>query len=280
MNRRILGLVVVCALATGLTPACAGAPIPREQRLGYAFRLKHNLTENNFKSVIPQVLEEAPDEVRDHLKRVFLSYVEKPEQVRVDIAPTTHEQLKEGRFPRIVFEFKRGLFETIQIEHLYAEFVGSKLNYEELLVNDRIRVLDQGRIDYITEIDEADLNKAVFNSGKKLNVRNPRIELRNGSVRFSGNVKHGLGYTFVRVDGTMRVVDKTKIHFQPSSLKIGFLPLPQLVAREVFQRINPVADLAKLSFTATPDLIVPRQDRIFVLTRALQDEIPGKDDPK
>lgn len=280
VNRKFALFVLAVAHLIGSGAGWAGVPLALTRQLGYPFRLKHNLTEFTFKDTVAKVLAEDPEGVREHLRKVFLSYVEKPEEVKVDVAPTTKEQMVAGRFPRIVFEFRRGLFESILVEHLYSEFVDCELNYLELLVHDRIRLLKQGRIDYFTEIHEPDLNKAIFNSSKKMNVRNPRLELRDGSLTFSGRVKHALGSNYVRVDGTMRLVDKTKIHFQPNGLKVGVLPLPGFVAREVFQRINPVADLTKLKFSAPPDLIVPRRDKLFILTKRLEDRLPERAGPK
>lgn len=279
MNR-YLALCMLVALLAGPVAVRADVPLALTRQLGYPFRLKHNLTEFTFKDTVAKVLREDPAGVREHLRKVFLSYVENPADARVDIAPTTSAELAAGHFPRIVFEFRRGLFESVLVEHLYSEFVDCELNYLELLVHDRIRLVKQGRIDYLTEIHEVDLNKAIFNSSKKLKIRNPRLELREGSLRFSGDVRHGLGHTFVRVDGTMRLVDRNKINFQPNSLKVGVLPMPGFVAREVFQRLNPVADLTKLKFSAPPDLIVPRPDKLFILTKALEDKLPPKDDPK
>jgi hypothetical protein len=280
VNRTFAAFILAWWSLGGLSVAGADLPLALTQQLGYPFRLKHNLTEVNYKDTVAKVLREDPAGVREHLRKVFLSYVVNPEDAKVEIAPTTPAELSAGHFPRIVFEFRRGLFESILVEHLYSEFVDCQLNYLELLVHDRIRLVKQGRIDYLTEIHEADLNKAIFNSSKKLKMRNPKLELREGSLVFSGYAKHGLGHTFVRVDGTMKLVDKNKINFQPNGLKVGVLPMPGFITREVFQRLNPVADLTKLKFSAPPDLIIPRPDKLFILTKALEDRLPPKDDPK
>ncbi len=246
---------------------------------GEALRTQYGLTAATWKANYPKILADDPNRMRLHLEQVMYSYVQNPREVRVEIAPTTPAQLLEGFFPRIQFEFRDGLFDSGQVSHLVVDMRNVKLSYEELLLNDRIRFVDQGKVDYLCEVSEEQLNHAIFEQGgKKMNVKNPKIELRNGSIRFSGRVKHGLGSTNVRVDGSMKVVDGTKIFFQPSSMKLSILPMPGFVAREIFSHLNPIADLSRLQMKAAPDLIVSRTDRLFVLTHGMEPLVP-KDKP-
>jgi len=257
-------------------PAPAASPSPMPVHPGDVLRRKYGLLAQTWKSILPRIIEDDPEQIREHLRQVFYSYVVNPKQVTVEIVPTTREQLLAGVFPRVQFEFHDGQFDTGTVRHLVADMHDVTLNYEDLLLNDRIRFDHEGKIDYLCEVDEAEFNRAIFDADRKMNVRNPHIELRDGSLRFTGKVKHGLGTTSVRVDGCMKVVDHTKIFFQPSSLKLGILPMPGFIAREIFSRLNPIADLSKLKMNATPDLIVSRPARLFVLTRGMENLV-GKD---
>lgn len=264
------------ALSQSASPApTASAVAYRLKHPGEAMRTKYVLLVETWKANHQAFIRDHPDLFREQVRQVFLSYVVNPRDVRVEIAPTTQEQLQRGFFPHIVFEFHDGDFDTGRVHHLLVDMKDVQLDFENVLLWDRIRFANQGHIEYLCEIGEEDLNNAIFKSGerKKLKIKNARIELSDGSMRLSGRVPHGLGSTNVRVDGSMKVVDGSKIHFTPTSLKLSILPMPAFVAREIFSRINPIADLTKLKFDATPDLIMSKTNKLFVLTKGMQAEV-------
>jgi hypothetical protein len=276
--KRHLLLVLAVALPA---VALARGPVHYTQMLGYGFRAKFGILEETWKTAYPKAAEQDPEAVRDFIRQVFLSYVEKPREVKVELAPTTQEQLAQGRFAWIRFSFQDGLFDSIPVKRLESEFRDVQLNVHDLTCVDRIRLIEHKKIDYYVEVTEADMNTAVFTSGGKLkNVRNPRMELNENSIRFSGGVKRLFGYTNVRVDGMLKVVDKNKINFVPSALKVGVVPLPGFVTREIFQRINPLADLGRLNMNAPPDHIIVRPDRVCILTDAYKHLLPPGAEPK
>ena len=279
MKNALLWAVMTVLVAAHACAATGSSPVSYDAKPGEALRAKYGLLVQTWRDRLPKILEDDPEQVRKQVERVLHAYVVNPREVRVQIAPTSAEQLAEGSFPRIVFEFRDGMFDTGKVTHLLADMRDVQLNYEELLLYDRIRFEKPGHVEYICEITEKELNHAIFELGdKKLNVKNPHIELRRETLRFTGRVPHMLGSTNVRVDGTMKVVNGTKIHFVPSALRLSIMPMPGFVAREIFQRINPIADLDRLKMKATPDLIVSRTDRLYILTRGMQSEI-GKDRP-
>ena len=279
----LLGLAHANARAQSPAPSpSASGTVASKDHPGAEIRQKYALLVETWKANHQAFVRDHPDEFRDQVKNVLLSYVQNPRDVRVEIAPTTQPQLQRAFFPHIVFEFRDGDFDTGRVRHLLVDMRDVQLSFEDVLLWDRIRFVNQGKIEYICEIAEEDLNSAIFKSAesqkKKSNFRNAHIELRNGSMRLSGRVSHALGSTNVRVDGTMKVVEGNKINFLPTALKLSILPLPGFVAREIFSRINPIADLARLKFDATPDLILSRQNRLYVLTKGMQAQI-GKESP-
>lgn len=268
MKNALLMLVLAPALAF------AAAPAPHVKYPGAEIRQKYVLLVETWKANHQGFIRDHPDLFRKHVHDVFLSYVVNPASVRVEIAETTQEQLQQGFFPHIVFEFRDGDFDTGKVKHLFVDMKDVQLDFENLLLWDRIRFVKQGNIQYICEITEDDLNNAIFKADKKkMPLRNPRIELREGTMKLSGGYKHALGTTNVRLEGSMKLVEGTKIHFQPTSLKLSILPIPGFVYRQIFEKVNPIADLAKLKFDATPDLITTRQDRLYVLTKGMMDQI-------
>jgi hypothetical protein len=265
LPRRLLSVILPVATAATAAVAIAAAVAPT----GTVLRQRFSLAPPTLRTGVYRIVAEDPEQLREHIRQVFLSYVDQPREAAVDLAPTGKAELMQGLFAHMRFAFRDGGFEGISISRALLSLKGAVLDLGEVLLFDRLRFKSPGKVEFLLEISEAELNRFVFGA-RKLNVINPRIELRNESIRFSGKVKSGLGYTPVQVEGGFKIVGGAKIHFLPSRTKVFGVPIPGFVSREVFDRINPIADMERLKIKAHPDLIRSRRGRLFILTDGMK----------
>jgi hypothetical protein len=81
-----------------------------------------------------------------------------------------------------------------------------------------------------------------------------------------------VGLTNVRVDGNFET-QAHKLNFVPTGLKVSILPIPGFVTRQIFSRLNPIADFTKLYIKAEPDYIRSVPGRLYVITKGMKDKI-------
>jgi len=262
-----LGLMLFVAVAF------AAAQSPSPPWASSALRQRYDIRPENLRLNLYRIVNQNPEVLRDCVRESFRSYIEQPEKILIDLAPTSRFDLLQGNFSRIRFEFTSGKFEGILVNRTEVDIGRPVINLFELLLHDRLRFRAQGPVDFLVEISEAELNRSIFSGTKGHTLIDPHVQLRDGSIRFSAKVRYGLGTTSIRVDGSFKLVQGTQIHFVPSGLKVSILPIPGFVARQVFDRLNPIADLSRVSFKALPDIILSRPGRLFILTSGMADRI-------
>jgi hypothetical protein len=81
---------------------------------------------------------------------------------------------------------------------------------------------------------------------EKLNVERPHIALGDGEVRFSARMRTLIIKNDVVTSGRFEIASGGKLNFHPTSLKVGYLPLPNAALRALANRFNPIMELTRL----------------------------------
>lgn len=251
----------------------APAPPPGPTPAGWtsaALRARFGIGRDTHREGILRMVRREPELLQERVRQAFIAYFERPLEIRVELGPQTTVQGFSGTFPHIRLRVRDAVYEGILVSRVVIHLSEVMVDLSQLLFDDRLRFRRLGRYQFYVEIGERELNRYLFASGRSLSVETPRVELRDSGIRLSGRVRSPLGWTHIRVDGRFEVADETRINFVASGLKVAGLPLPGLIAREVFNRINPVADLARLNLRVKPDRIVTRTRRLSVLTHGME----------
>lgn len=245
--------------------------IPPGIALSARIREEFELTPENFDRKFYRVPSTAPELVMERIKLAFLAYIEGPRNLRYETSPPVPRLLMQGKIEKVEIEFEDGVYDGTRIERAYAKLERIQIDYRELIFNDKLRFREQGKVDFLFLIPEDQLNAIIQRTGaKSKKLRSPKLTLAKDLIQFSGELKSPVGFTSFRLSGRFVVKQKDEIHFEPERLKVGILPVPGLLSRTLFDRVNPIANLEELYIQVRPELIQSYPGRLYVLTGGLK----------
>ena len=192
---------------------------------------------------IHELVFERPERVTELVRDALSGLVETPDRLRLSLTPAPEPARRlAGGFATMEVELDEATVKALRVESARFRIRDAVLDWEQLLRHRRLRLREAGSVDLAIAVREGDLRELFRVKAGKLHVRNPRIDLQQGRLRFTGGVRALFFDNKVDVAGVLSVRDGTKVDFHPRWMNLDLLPIPGFVLRTLARRINPIAD--------------------------------------
>jgi hypothetical protein len=182
------------------------------------------------------------DEIEQRLGMWLDRKLRYPDTLRV----RTHgDGWKVGQFDRIDVEVEGGKLDVVPLAYAKITFHGVAVDLAQLFSRGEVELSGRTPVEAHLELSEEGLNQVLARKAHRLRVDAPRIELEDGQVHFSGRMKTFVIKNDVLTSGRF-TINGSGLHYLPSALKVGYLPLPQAALNALARRFNPIVDLGRL----------------------------------
>lgn len=226
-----------------------------------------------LRAEIYRMVVQDPALVIKRVEETLFSYLDRPENMKLSIVPETDAKLLAGGFKELTFSFENSVVKDLKIRRAFVHVTDCVVDFEQMLVHEKFRFKEQGKVDLLLTVTEEDLNDVMRRKTSSRKVRNGRLDFRPGQVRFTGGIKLLFFNNQVRVAGRISVRNGNELYFSPQWMNLDFLPIPPFVLRAVSRRMNPVATLEKLKFSADLTIIETTRDSMYVATESMRSEV-------
>ena len=204
-------------------------------------------------------------EVQDAFRKGMREFLKSGETIKIRFFATMRDEIFSGKFRQVEILFKdsslQGM-ETLNIVRGRAVFRNVKFNIAKLMLEKKLVVQSIGSTKFNFRLKEEDINKYLVTEQKRINLRNPEIQLRKDSLTFSASVRNRFFSARVRTEGQFKVrPDGRAVDFKSNKVRLNALKIPGFVTGQVVNRINPVLRLDKFPLM---DLIPVKLNKIEI----------------
>lgn len=205
------------------------------------------------------------DTVAERVRDALTAMVETPDRVHLTLTPAAEAARRlAGGFATMEVELAEATVKGLRVESARFRISDATLDWEQLLRHRRLRLRDAGTVDLAIAVREGDLRELFRVKSGKLHVRNPRIDLQQGRLRFTGGVRALFFDNKVDVAGVLSVRDGTKVDFHPRWMNLDLLPIPGFILTTLARRINPIADFDGFAVPVRLSSIRITDDHIYL----------------
>lgn len=167
-----------------------------------------------------------------------------PDDVTVHCARGPENAL--GRFSSIEVDVRGGMLDMVPLKGGRLKLTGVTIDLGRLWKTGDVEIIGTSPAEAHLEVTEEGLNDVMTKKAEKLNVERPHIALAHDEVRFSARMRTLIIKNDVVTAGRFEIATGGKLNFHPTSLKVGFLPLPNAALRALANRFNPIMELTRL----------------------------------
>jgi hypothetical protein len=150
-----------------------------------------------------------------------------------------------GLLEAVHVEIRGGKLDVLPVTHARFRFQDVKLDVPLLVERGDVELAGTSPVEARVVVSEAGLNEALNRRRDHLAIDAPRVEIRDGQVRFSGRLRSRLASASFSTAGTFRLVRGGLLHFVPSRFTVGFLRVPGIALSTIARSINPILDLSR-----------------------------------
>jgi hypothetical protein len=154
-----------------------------------------------------------------------------------------------GRVNKLKVTFHSSVAAGFAIERLTFFVDRVDFNLGKLVVGGGLSLASAGPCQAEVVIDPRELAKYIDDRSETL--RDVEISLLGGQeARLQARVGIGPVSASVEVNGRLEIVEGKGVELSNAALRVGGLPMPELIARKIMQEINPVFSFKEGSFLA------------------------------
>jgi hypothetical protein len=207
--------------------------------------------------------------LKAYLTDLITKKVDKKDVLNIKITPYEDDlkELSSNRFKEVSIFASNILLKNLNIKSLDFKIQDPLLDMASNKNKKRLTFIKAGEIKLKIIITEKDLTDFVNLKvkDKKDTITEPKIELKNNEVLFSGRAFWWIFKTRFEITGHFEVIDKTLIHFTFHNLKLSGSNAPGFIKKKLSEKLNPLADLSRFPGDFTLNKIDIFDDRIEII---------------
>ena len=230
------------------------------------------LDDDALRAEIYRMVLHDPELLQSRIQQTLFSYLDEPENMELVIVPDSDARLLAGGLRELSISFENSYVRDLLVRRAEVMVRNCLVDWEQMIRFNRFRFRDQGQVDLLLTVTEHDLNEMMATRGSR-RVRNARLDFRPGHIRFSGRLRVLFFNNHVRVACNLSVRDGDELHFTPRWMNLDFLPVPRFVVGSISRRMNPVASLERLKFSADLTVIETSHDSLYIATESMRDRV-------
>lgn len=204
-------------------------------------------------------------EVQDAFRKGMHEYLKTSDSLKIRFFAAMRDEIFSGNFRQVEVIFKDSALQGMESLNIFrgrALFKDVKFNLAKLMLEKKLIVESIGSTKFNFRLREEDINKYLVAEQKRINLRNPEIDLNGGIMTFSANVRNRFFSARVRTEGQFEVrPDGRSVDFKADKVRLNSLKIPAFVTGQVVNRINPVLKLDKFPLM---ELIPVKLDKIDI----------------
>lgn len=204
-------------------------------------------------------------EVQQAFRKGMQEFLKGGDSIRIRFFASSRDEIFSGHFRQVEVLFRDNMLqgmESLNIKRGRAIFRGVKFNLSELILDGKLVIKSIDSVKFNFRLKEDDINNYLVAEQKRINLRNPKIELKDGAMIFSAKVRNRFFSARVRTEGNFEVrPDGRSVDFKASRVRLNSLKIPGFVTGQIVNRINPVLKLDKFPLM---DLIPVKLNKIEI----------------
>ncbi len=204
-------------------------------------------------------------EVQEAFRKGMQEFLKGGKSIKIRFFASSREEIFSGHFRQVEVLFKDNMLqgmESLNIKRGRAVFRGVKFDISQLMLDSKLAIESIDSVKFNFRLREDDINNYLVAEQKRINLRNPKIELRNGAMVFSAKVRNRFFSARVRTEGKFKVrPDGRSVDFKANRVKLNSIKIPGFVTGQIVNRINPVLKLDKFPLM---DLIPVKLNKIQI----------------
>ncbi|MFZ5951383.1 MAG: DUF2993 domain-containing protein [Candidatus Rifleibacteriota bacterium] len=209
-----------------------------------------------------------PEIVHEFLVKSMNKVVVDPATLTIKITEFDTQQTSLGHFKKIEVFTSRGNVDNLILDKAEIEFEDVVLDTRKLLLEEKIDPVEMKNINMDVVIKEADLNSFLEAKSKSIKVKDPKVDMKKGSIELSGAAKYGMVTVRFWATGQFSIQDSRQIWFHANRMKINHMAMPRSFTGMIIKKINPVFDLDKFPFKLTlSEIKIDNDSMIFTSYR-------------
>ena len=188
-------------------------------------------------------------EVQEAFRKGMQEFLKGGKSIRIRFFASSREEIFSGHFRQVEVLFRDNMLqgmESLNIKRGRAVFRGVNFDISRLILDSKLIIESIDSVKFNFRLKEDDINNYLVAEQKRINLRNPKIELKNGAMVFSAKVRNRFFSARVRTEGKFKVrPDGRSVDFKASRVRLNSLKIPGFVTGQIVNRINPVLKLDK-----------------------------------
>ncbi len=190
------------------------------------------------------------------------------ENLKVEVMPFDDDYYtQQGRFQWIVVSADKAMRDGVAIRDFFTKVFDVTVDLEplfaEIIV---INKLSSGRHIITARIYEVDMNVMLGLEGdwtRNSGIRDMQVDCQEGILKFTGKYKW-IVVSAIELIGTLKVVDRSRVDFEPTAAKINGIPLPAGPLKSLLRKLNPVLDFQEVPLQPTIESVTITTEYILV----------------
>jgi len=240
-----------------------------------AYNGTKELTDKQVKATIWKMVFHDRKILHEQIQQTLQGYLDNPQSVDIKLVPEESSKLLGGAFKEIVIEMHGSEVDELKVSYAYLHLKNCVLDLYQLVKHNKFRLKSEGQNNFVIQVTEEDLNAVFKAKSDKLKLSRPKLDFREGHVRFSGGIHILFFKDRVKVDGVFAVRNGDELHFNPKWMNVGILPIPGFVLSKIRKKINPITTLRDFKFKLNMEL-VKVTNHSFVIASKGMDGIVNK----
>ncbi len=188
-------------------------------------------------------------EVQEAFRKGMQEFLKGGDSIKIRFFASSRDEIFNGHFRQVEVIFKDNMLqgmENLNIRRGRAVFRGVKFDLSQLILEKKLVVKSIKSVKFNFRLKEDDINSYLVAEQKRINLRNPKIELKNGAMIFSAKVRNRFFSARVRTEGNFEVrPDGRSVDFKANRVRLNSLKIPGFVTGQIVNRINPILKLDK-----------------------------------
>jgi len=165
----------------------------------------------------------------------------------VRVEPYSQPETDKGYLKSILMQADVAKWKGVALRPIYLRSEDVVLDLPALLVDNKLETKSSKKTTFLAKISEADLN-GLFKK-KNMPIKNPKIELGQGDVTFTGTYQVGRLGSNLKLNGVFTVKNETHLWFTARKGWVSGIPLPAALLNQVLSLLNPLLDFSELPFS-------------------------------
>ena len=189
-----------------------------------------------------------PGIVEEAFRKACYRDFQQPASLHIAFGKTPSHKLIGGYFSSISLKAFGGGVDYVKLSGFHMECRGVHFDLPALLEEGKLDVRLVDSMDMSVSVKEEAFNSLFNTHSQRMDVRNPKIEMFDGEISFSGTVKAFLFKSRISARGPLEIDLDGKVSFNLNRLRVSGVNIPRFMVRKISSSINPIADFNKFKF--------------------------------